>query len=140
MTTAREIMSPDVEIIDGGATVAEAARRLAESDIGALPVCDADQRITGVVTDRDIVVQVVATGKDPEQTALRDVIEKTEVVTIGADDSVDEAVRTMKDKKVRRLPVIDGHRVIGMVSQGDLASNIPEDQVGDLVRAISSAP
>jgi CBS domain-containing protein len=140
MTTAREIMSPDVEIIDGGATVAEAARRLAESDIGALPVCDADQRITGVVTDRDIVVQVVATGKNPEQTALRDVIEKTEVVTIGADDSVDEAVRTMKDKKVRRLPVIDGHRVIGMVSQGDLASNIPEDQVGDLVRAISSAP
>jgi len=140
MTTAREIMTTGIESIDRDATVAEAARRLAENDIGVLPICDTDRHLTGVVTDRDIVVKVIAAGKDPEQTSLADVIEKTEVVTIGADDSIDEAVRTMKDKKVRRLPVIDGHELVGMVSQGDLASNIAEDQVGDLVRAISSAP
>ncbi|MND06593.1 Hypoxic response protein 1 [compost metagenome] len=68
------------------------------------------------------------------------VAQGTEVVTIGADDSVDEALRTMKDHKVRRLPVIDGHKVIGMVSQGDIAINLSEDKVGDLVEAISAAP
>ncbi|MCU1451445.1 MAG: hypothetical protein JWP02_3615 [Acidimicrobiales bacterium] len=62
------------------------------------------------------------------------------VVTIGADDSVEEAPKTMKDHKVRRLPVIDGHEVVGMVSQGDVATALPDDKVGELVEAISAAP
>ena len=67
-------------------------------------------------------------------------IRPTEVVTIGADDSVEETLRTMKDHAVRRLPVVDGQEVIGMVSQADVATNLPEEQVGDLVEAISAAP
>jgi len=140
MTTAREIMSSDVTSVDLQTTVADAAQQLARGDIGALPVCDADAHLAGMVTDRDIVVRVIAEGKDPTKTTVGDVIDQVEVVTIGADDPLEEAVRTMKDKKVRRLPVIDGDRLVGMVSQGDLASNIGEEQVGDLVRAISSAP
>jgi CBS domain-containing protein len=61
-------------------------------------------------------------------------------VTIGADDSVEETLRTMKDHKVRRLPVIDGHKLVGIISQGDLATEISEEQVGDLVEVISAAP
>ena len=93
-----------------------------------------------MITDRDIAVKVVAKGKDPKKTKARDVADQPEVVTIGADDSIDEALRTMKDKKVRRLPVIDGRQVVGIISQGDLATNLPEDKVGDLVEAISAAP
>jgi CBS domain-containing protein len=93
-----------------------------------------------MLTDRDIVVKVIAAGMDPAGTTVAKVIEGTEVVTIGADDSVDEALQTMKDHKVRRLPVIDGQKCIGMVSQGDIAVNVSEVKVGDLVEAISAAP
>jgi CBS domain-containing protein len=71
---------------------------------------------------------------------LRDLVDGTEVVTIGADDSVEEAIRTMKDYAVRRLPVIDGNALIGMVSQADIARAVPDARIGDLVDAISTAP
>ena len=107
MTTAREIMTPDASYCPEDATAAEAARKMAEEGVGALPICDTEGHLSGVVTDRDIALKVVAQGLDPN-TALTDVIDRSEVVTIGADDSVEEAIRTMKDHAVRRLPVIDG--------------------------------
>ena len=122
------------------ATAADAARKMAEEGVGALPVCDASGRLAGVVTDRDLAVKVVAEGRDPEDARSADFIDKTEVVTIGADDSVEEAIRTMKDHAVRRLPVIDGHELVGMVSQADIARAMPDAKIGDLVDAISSAP
>jgi len=132
-------MTASVEVIDAEATVADAAVLLAAADIGALPVCR-DERLRGMLTDRDIVVKVVALGKDPGSTKVSDIIESTEVVTIGADDSVEEALRTMKEHTVRRLPVIDGTDLVGIISQGDLAQNLPEEMVGDLLEAISAAP
>src|SRR5688500_17060926 len=105
MTTAREIMTTDATYCDASATALEAARKIAEQDIGALPVCSAEGRLTGVVTDRDLTLKVIAAGRDPQSVRLSDVLEGTEVVTIGADDSVEEAIRTMKDHAVRRLPV-----------------------------------
>ena len=140
MTTAREIMTPDATFCPDDTTAADAARRMAQEDIGALPVCNADGRLAGVVTDRDLAVRVVAEGRDPEQTTLSDLLDGTEVVTIGADDSVEEAIRTMKDHAVRRLPVIDGTSLVGMVSQADIARAMPDAKIGDLVDAISSAP
>jgi CBS domain-containing protein len=92
-----------------------------------------------MLTDRDVVVKVLAQDKDPSSTTAGELGEG-KPVTIGADDSVEEAIQTMKDHKVRRLPVIDGHQLIGIVSQGDLAKNIDEEQVGDLVEVISAAP
>ena len=139
MTTAREIMTEGVEILQTSETVQDAAQKLASFDIGAMPICDGE-RLQGMLTDRDIVVKVIAAGKDPASTSVGELIDVTEVVTIGADDSVEEALRTMKDHAVRRLPVIDGHTVVGMVSQADIATNLPEDKVGDLVEAISLAP
>jgi CBS domain-containing protein len=139
MTTAREIMTPGATYCSEDATAAEAARKMAEADIGALPVCDSEGHLTGVVTDRDLAVRVVAEGGDPN-TPLSQLFRPAEVVTIGADDSVDEAIRTMKDHAVRRLPVIDGRELVGMVSQADIARAMPDAKIGDLVDAISSAP
>lgn len=137
---ARDIMETDVEFVSADDTVEQAARKMADLDIGALPVCNPEKRLEGMITDRDIAVRVVAAGRDPKSTKVRELADQPEVVTIGADDSIDEALATMKDKKVRRLPVIDGKQVVGMISQGDLAINISESKVGDLVEAISAAP
>ena len=139
MTTARDIMSPGAECIGENDTVLDAALRMAELDVGALPICGEDNRLKGMLTDRDIVVKVLAAGKDPSQTRAGELAEG-KPVTIGADDSVEEALQTMKAHAVRRLPVIDGHDLVGMVSQADIARNYPAEKVGDLVESISEAP
>jgi CBS domain-containing protein len=136
--TARDVMTGGAECIGEKDTIADAARRLAELDVGAMPICGEDNRLKGMLTDRDIAIKVVAQGKDPNTTTAGELGEG-KPVTIGADDSVDEALRTMADHKVRRLPVIDGHDLIGIVSQADLARSIDEEKVGDLVEAISAA-
>jgi CBS domain-containing protein len=138
--TARDVMSGGAECIGEHETVADAARKLAELEVGAMPICGTDDRLKGMLTDRDIVVKVIAEGKDPANVAAGDLADQPEVVTIGADDSVNEALQTMTQHKVRRLPVIDGHRLIGVVSQADLAQEIDKEKVGALVAAISAAP
>jgi CBS domain-containing protein len=139
MPTAREIMTADPTVCSSDTTAADAARRMADEGVGAIPVCD-DGRLSGIVTDRDLAVAVVANGRDPNRVRLAELLDGTEVVTIGADDSAEEAIRTMKDHAVRRLPVIDGHSLVGMVSQADIARAMPDAKIGDLVDAISSAP
>jgi CBS domain-containing protein len=137
MTTARDIMSNDTECAQISDTLADAAKKMRDLEVGALPICGDDNRLKGMITDRDIVVKAVAEGSDPTSTTV-DAFCEGKPVTIGADDSVEEALRTMTDHGVRRLPVIDGHDLVGMVSQADIAKNLPEEQVGDLVEAISS--
>jgi CBS domain-containing protein len=138
---ARDIMTPECRCIGENDTVLDAARLLAELDVGAVPICGEDDRLKGMLTDRDIVVKVLAQGKDPASTTAGELGQGDgTVVTIGADDSIDEALRTMTEHKVRRLPVIDGHQCVGMISQADIATNIDEEKVGDLVEAISAAP
>ena len=137
MTTAREIMTSGAEYLDGSTTVLEAAKKLATEDYGALPVCEGE-KLTGMVTDRDLVVKVMAEGKDPATTKVIDLVrDQGEVVTIGADDPVEEVMRTMADHQVRRLPVIDGDKLVGMLSQADLARSADESAVGSTVEAIS---
>jgi len=138
---ARDIMTPDCECIGENDTVLDAAKKLAELDVGAVPICGEDDRLKGMLTDRDIVVKVIAQGKDPSSVKAGELGQGDgQTVTIGADDSIDEALRTMTDKKVRRLPVIDGHELVGIISQADVATNLDEEKVGDLVEAISAAP
>jgi CBS domain-containing protein len=140
MTSAREIMTPDATFCSEDTTAADAARKMASEGIGAVPVCDTDGHLFGVVTDRDLALKVVAEGRDSGTVRLGELVDRTEAVTIGADDSVEEAIRTMKDHAVRRLPVIDGKSVVGMISQADIARAMPDAKIGDLVDAISSAP
>jgi CBS domain-containing protein len=138
---ARDVMSPDCTCVAENETLLDAARKLAELDVGALPICGEDDRLKGMLTDRDIVVKGVASGQDPSTMRAGELGQGDgETVTIGADDPIDEALRTMIDHKVRRLPVIDGNRLVGMISQADIATNVEEERVGDLVEAISAAP
>ncbi len=139
MATAREIMTGGAECIGENETLEQAAKKLAELNIGAMPICGEDNRLKGMLTDRDIVVKAIAKGKAPGEVRAGELGEG-KPVTIGADDSAEEALRTMTDHKVRRLPVIDGHDLIGIVSQADIAQNLPDEKTGDLVQAISSAP
>src|SRR4051812_13620853 len=138
---ARVVMSDDCTCIGENDTVLDAARKLKDLDVGSLPICGEDDRLKGMLTDRDIVVKVLAEGKDPSSTKAGELGQGDgQTVTIGADDSIDEALRTMIDHKVRRLPVIDGRKLVGIVSQADVATNIDEEKVGELVEAISAAP
>jgi CBS domain-containing protein len=139
MTTAREIMSGSAECARFGETIADAARKMRDLDVGALPICGSDDRLHGMITDRDIVVRCVAEGRDPASIDVEE-FSADKPVTIGADDSVDEALKTMAEHGVRRLPVIDGHDLVGMLTQADVAKNLSDDQIGVLVEAISAAP
>lgn len=137
MTTAREIMTSDTQCVQADQSLADAAKMMRDLDVGAVPICGDDNRLKGMITDRDIVVRCIAEGGDPTSTKAAD-LAQGKPVTIGADDSVEEILGTMTTNKVRRLPVIDGHDLVGMVSQADVARSLPEDRVGELVEAISS--
>ena len=137
---ARDIMTLDPQCIGENETALDAAKKLAELDVGALPICGEDDRLKGMLTDRDIVVKVLAQGKDPASVKAGELgAGDGNTITIGADDSVEEALQTMIQHKVRRLPVIDGRRLVGIISQADVATNVDEERVGDLVEAISAA-
>jgi CBS domain-containing protein len=137
MKKARDIMTGGAECIGENETLVDAARKMRELDVGSLPICGEDNRLKGMLTDRDIVIKCVAEGGNPQATKAGE-LATGKPVTIGADDSVEETLSTMKQHQVRRLPVIDGHDLVGVVSQADVARNIDEAKVGDLVEAISS--
>lgn len=137
MTTAREIMTEGAECIGVDEPVLRAAEKMTRMGVGALPICGTDDKLKGVLTDRDIVVKVLGAGKDPSSTTAGE-LAQGEAVTIGADDDAAEIMRTMTAHKVRRLPVIDGHRLVGMVAQADVARALPDPQVGDLLEALST--
>ncbi len=136
--TAREAMTGGAECIGENDTIVEAARRLAQLDAGAMPICGEDNRLKGMLTDRDIVVKVLAEGRDLASVTAGE-LGQGKPVTVGADDTAEEAMRTMTAHKVRRLPVIDGHDLIGVISQADLAANLENPKVGDLVESISAS-
>jgi CBS domain-containing protein len=136
MTRAREIMTSGVECVGENQTLVEAARMLRDLEVGAMPVCGEDNRLKGMVTDRDIVVRCLAEGGDPGSTTAGE-LAQGKPVTIGADDDIEEVLRTMAQHQVRRLPVIDGHDLVGIISQADIARSLPERKVGELLESIS---
>jgi CBS domain-containing protein len=136
---ARDVMNSPAKCVGENDTIEEAAKQLAELNVGSMPICGTDDRLKGMLTDRDIVIKVIAQGKDPKDVKAGDLGEG-KPVTIGADDSIEEALAVMSEHAVRRLPVIDGHDLVGIVSQADIARELPEEKIGDLVEAISTAP
>ena len=133
--TARELMTGGVECVGEDETVLDAARKMDQLGVGALPICGNDQRLKGMLTDRDVVVKVLAQGKDPASTKAGE-LAQGKPVTVGADDSLEELVRTMAQHQVKRLPVIDGHELVGVVSEADLAEHATPDQVVSVVRGV----
>lgn len=133
---AADIMTKNVTVIQEDETLRQAAERLASDDIGVLPICDSKKQIRGVLTDRDIVVHVIARGKDPANTRASE-LEQGEIVTIRPDDSIEHACDLMAQYKVRRLPVVEDGRVVGMVSQADVAKSVSPEQAGRMLTQIS---
>lgn len=139
MTAARDIMTANPEIIESDATLTDAARKMRDLQVGFLPVCSTDGQLQGVVTDRDIVVKCIADGGDPSSSTVSHLAEG-EPVTIGADDSVEEAMQTMSEYDVVRLPVIDGHSLVGVITRADLARTQSASAVGNLSEDIATSP
>ncbi|MFD3636426.1 CBS domain-containing protein [Streptomyces sp. NPDC058664] len=137
MTTARDIMTPDATCVRSSETLVEAARKMVDLDVGALPICGPDEKLKGMLTDRDIVVKAVAQGKDPGQCTAGECAQD-EIITVQADDSVERVLDVMSEHKIRRVPVIDEHVLVGIIAQADVARALPERQVGDLVETVSS--
>jgi CBS domain-containing protein len=115
----KNVMSRNVLKLSSTATVADAARTMRESNVGAVIVED-QGKLVGLVTDRDIVVRAIAQERDPKSTQLSEACSKT-LVSLEPDDDTDRAVEVMRERSVRRLPVVEKGRVVGMVSLGDLA-------------------
>lgn len=131
----RDVMTAKPKTLAGSATLAEAARMMRKEDIGDILVLD-DGKPCGILTDRDIVVRGIAAGKDPGKTAVKDIASK-DVVTLAPDASIDEAVRLMREHAVRRIPVMESGKPVGIVSLGDLALERDERSV---LGQVSAAP
>jgi CBS domain-containing protein len=132
----REVMTSNPSTVEPDTTVVEAARIMKQEDAGVVPVTE-NGRLTGMVTDRDIAIRVVAEGKDPGSTTVREVA-STDLVTVDPQQDLDEALRLMAQHKVRRLPVIeeDG-RLVGVLAQADIAREGDDTQTGQVVQEIS---
>jgi CBS domain-containing protein len=133
--TVREIMTSGPTSIASDAMVVEAARRMLSEDVGSLPVVEGE-KLVGMVTDRDLVLQVVAKDLDPHNVAVADVCTQ-DPVTAGVDESLDDALQRMAKEQVRRLPVVSDGRLVGILAQADVARKASAESTGRLVEEIS---
>ena|SRR3989442_13520044 len=131
----REAMSRDPRSVGESTSVQEAARVMKEQDVGSLQVVE-DERLVGIVTDRDIVIRGVAARSDVSSLSVMDVASHG-VTTVAPDQDLDEALRLMAQEQVRRLPVVDGDRLVGILAQADVAREGDEERVGETVEQIS---
>jgi CBS domain-containing protein len=132
---ARDIMHPGCECVGEDESVATAARKMRDLGVGSLPICGTDDRLHGIITDRDITINCIAEGKDPGQVRVRDLVADT-VVWVDAAADVDEVLRRMEDSQVKRLPVIENDRLVGIISEADLARNLGEHQLAEFVEKV----
>ena len=131
----RDVMTPNPRCVSPDDSIQSAAQIMRDEDTGAVPVCD-DGRAVGIVTDRDIVVRAVAEDRNPAEVRLGDICSR-DLATLASDDSVEDAIRLMRDKALRRVPICEGGQAVGVVSIGDLA--IERDK-GSALADISAAP
>ncbi|MFD3837140.1 CBS domain-containing protein [Streptomyces sp. NPDC058642] len=128
MTTAGDIMHRGAQWIPAHETLDRAAQLMRELNVGALPISDENERLCGILTDRDIVIGCVAMGRDPAKVTAGEMAQGTPR-WIEADADVDDVLREMQDHQIRRLPVIENKRLVGMISEADLARHLTEDQI-----------
>ena len=135
MTQIRDVMTENPSSCAPSTSVVEAAKVMAREDVGSIPVVEGD-RLVGVVTDRDLVVRVLAEERDPQATPVGEIV-STDVVAIAPDAGLDEALRLLARHQVRRLPVVEDDRLVGVVAQADVARHGDDSQTGQVVEQIS---
>jgi CBS domain-containing protein len=134
-TSIKEVMTSQVKTCEPDTTVAEAAKVMAKEDVGPVPVVEKG-RLTGIVTDRDIVVRVVAEGRDPSSTTIGEIASR-DLITVSPDDDLDAALKQLAQNQVRRIPVVEGDRLVGIVAQADIARLGSDAKTGEVVEEIS---
>jgi CBS domain-containing protein len=135
----REVMTDRPRCVTPETPISEAARLMKSDDVGSLPILEGE-RLTGIVTDRDIVLQAVAEEKDPRGMPVREVASR-ELVTIGPEEDLSEALRLMASHQVRRIPVVDeDSRLVGIVAQADIAREVKDKDSGQMLQGISQMP
>ena len=136
MTVASEIMTQAPECVGERETLVDAARKMRDLDVGALPICGEDNRLKGMLTDRDIVIRTVAEGQNPQQVTAGD-LAQGRPAWVDSRASLDDVIRKMSEHQVRRLPVIENGRLVGIISQADVAKSNEDAKTGSMVEAIS---
>jgi CBS domain-containing protein len=134
--SVRDAMTEDPRSIGQSASVVEAALLMREEDVGSLPITD-DEKLVGMITDRDITTRVVAEATDPNVTSVGDVYSR-DLISVAPDEDLEGALRLMARHQVRRLPVVESGRLVGIVAQADIALTENEKKTGELVEAIST--
>jgi len=134
--SVRDAMTADPRSIGKSVSVVEAARLMREQDIGSLPITD-DEQLVGMITDRDITMRVVAEAADPNATSVEDIYSR-DLISVEPDNDLEEALGLMARHQVRRLPVVEDGRLVGIVAQADIALSANETKTGELVEAISA--
>ena len=137
-TTVRGMMHPGAQCVGENDSVQQAATMMRDLDVGALPICGTDDRLKGIITDRDIVIKCCADNVDLNQATVGQYAQG--LVWVDAQDSVEKALRTMEEHRVKRLPVLDNRRIVGMVTEADLARNLPEDKLAEFVHGVYARP
>jgi CBS domain-containing protein len=132
MTTAREVMTTGAQCIKEDQTLAEAARMMRDMDVGSLPICGNDQKLHGMLTDRDIVIRCIAEGGDCTTRRAGEFADGT-LHWVSADADIDDALAIMSEHQVKRIPVLEDHRLVGMISETDLTKKIDSDRLADVV-------
>lgn len=135
MPSIRDVMTSNPETIEPGKPVTEAAKVMKKADVGMVPVV-IEGELFGTITDRDIVVRGIAEGKDIELTNVGELASR-DVVVVEPDGDLEEALRLMAEHQVRRLPVVDGGRLVGVIAQADVARTAGGQVVGEVVESIS---
>ncbi len=134
-TTVKDVMTPGPTSIASDEMVVEAARRMVSENVGSLPVVS-EGKLVGMVTDRDLVLHVLAKDLDPHKVPVADVCSENPV-TIGSEESLDEALQRMAKDQIRRLPVVDDGELVGILAQADIARTAHPESTGRLVEEIS---
>jgi CBS domain-containing protein len=134
---ARDIMHAGAECIGEDETVATAAQRMRDLGVGSLPICGKDDRLHGILTDRDITIKCTAEGRDPAQVRAGDLAQDT-LFWVDATAEIGEVLHQMEDHRVKRLPVIENHRLVGMISEADLARHLDEHRLAEFVEKVYS--
>jgi CBS domain-containing protein len=130
-------MHAGADCIGQNQTLAEAARMMRDLNVGALPICGDDDRLHGIITDRDIVIKCIAENGDPGSMTAEQLAQGTPVF-VEADDDVSEVLGLMGQRQVKRVPVVEDRRLVGMISEADLARNLSEDQLGQFVELLTA--
>lgn len=139
MVMAKDIMHVGAECIPETETLDRAAQLMRDKQVGSLPICSSDDRLTGIITDRDIVVKCIAFGKDPSRITAGDLAQGTPV-WVEATASEDEVLSLMEEHQIRRVPVMDKKKLVGMISEANIAQSLPEDKLAHFVSVITAAP